>query len=515
MHLPVAGQGVKGTENSTPWLAARWQRSSPRESLCCASDRPTRASAEAQVRLGSLLSILVIDQASGALEGFGVAKKKKKTSKRRPAHANVKNSAVPGWNEPTPKRALPAGTQPAWDNHQVSNPFEKPQAPVAVTGSRPSVMSIAAPVSSGSALRTTRQSAETPRVALEEHRVPTHDCATGVLSQAEPQGVAATYAFDTTNWTTTGPVAISFSGTRLDGSDGPGDRFERIERIGELGPQAGKVTITTRLGHVTPGQWRIVAGPVENSAGHPLSHEAIITSSQFAVLAQGPGVRLFAWPVLVGFGAVVALLLQILLVGRADLPVLPVLAITGLGCVIGFLGGKVWWLVVNRRPPRDFLSSGACIQGFLLVALAALVAGAQLLGMPAGAILDLTAPGIFFGMAVGRPGCFLTGCCVGRPTTSRWGVWSSDRRLGIRRIPVQLYESAAALLIGVAGLVVVLGVTPPFSGAVFTGAIAAYTLARQSLFRLRSNAHTRLGRLVVQLVCGGILVGVLIAYLTT
>ena len=336
-----------------------------------------------------------------------------------------------------------------------------------------------------------------------------------MLAEAEPHGLAATYYFDTSGWTTNGPVTIGFVGTRLDGTGGPEDRFERTERLGDLGPETGKVTLTTRLGHLAPGRWRVVAVPVDNPAGHPLPRKAILTSSQFSLLAHGPGVLPFAWPALIGLGAAVAIILQMLLVGRAGLPVLPVLALTLLGCLLGFLGGKAWWLVVNRRPVRDFLTSGACIQGFLLVALAVLVVGILALGFSAGAVLDVTAPGIFLGMAIGRPGCFLTGCCVGRPTTSRLGLWSTDRRLGVRRVPVQLYEAAVALLIGVAGLVLVLVVPPPFTGALFVATTASYTLARQFLFRLRTNSHTRLGRLVVQVACAAVLLGLLVAYMTS
>ena len=438
---------------------------------------------------------------------------KKKSGKGRPVPAPVKKPASPGGGKPGPARAQRPGPVPAEDGHHRRNPFEKPQPPAAVPGARPTVLGAVAPISTGSGRRAAHYRAAPTRVVVEAKHVPPHDCATGVLSQSDQQGLAATYTFDTTGWATTGPVTIGFTGTRLDGSGGPGDRFERIERLGELGSRTGKVTITHRLGRVTPGRWRIEAGPVENPAGHPLPRQAIITESQFALLAQGPGVHLFAWPALVGLGAVAALVLQVILITRAGMPALPVLALSGLACLIGFLGGKLWWLVVNRRPMREFLSSGACIQGFLLAALAGLVAGTRLLGIPSGAVLDLTAPGIFLGMAVGRPGCFLTGCCVGRPTSSRWGLWSTDRRLGIRRIPVQLYEAAVALLIGLASLALVLGVTTPLSGALFAGAIAAYTLARQSLFRLRSDPHSRLGRLAVQLVCGVVLLGVLATYL--
>jgi len=336
-----------------------------------------------------------------------------------------------------------------------------------------------------------------------------------VLANADPQGLAPSYTFDTSDWVAPGSVAIGFAGTRLDGTGQPGDRFERVERLRDLDPRTGRVTITTRIQHLNPGPWRIIAGPVQTDPAHPLPHKAIVTATQLALLAQGPGVRLLAWPVLVGLGAVVAVIVQALLVERAGLSVATVVGLSVLGCLLGYPSGKAWFLVVNRRPPREFLAAGACIQGFLLIALAVVSLGATLLDVSAGIVLDATAPGIFLGMAIGRPGCFLTGCCAGRPTLSRWGLWSSDRRLGIRRVPVQLYEAVAALAIGIAGLLLVLAVTPPFPGAIFVGTIAAYTFCRQSLFRLRSQSHTRAGRLVTQTLCGAVLAALLAAFMTT
>ncbi|MDD2714402.1 MAG: prolipoprotein diacylglyceryl transferase [Candidatus Wallbacteria bacterium] len=48
------------------------------------------------------------------------------------------------------------------------------------------------------------------------------------------------------------------------------------------------------------------------------------------------------------------------------------------------------------------------------------------------------APAIAIGLAVARIGCFLQGCCFGRPTLLPWGVNFGD---GIMRHPTQLYES--------------------------------------------------------------------------
>lgn len=51
---------------------------------------------------------------------------------------------------------------------------------------------------------------------------------------------------------------------------------------------------------------------------------------------------------------------------------------------------------------------------------------------------NLFAPAIAAGVAIGRIGCFLRGCCYGKPTTLPWGVDFGD---GIPRHPTQLYEA--------------------------------------------------------------------------
>src|SRR6516164_10979336 len=78
------------------------------------------------------------------------------------------------------------------------------------------------------------------------------------------------------------------------------------------------------------------------------------------------------------------------------------------------------------------------------------------LDLPAGVFLDATAPGLLVAMAVGRVGCFFAGCCGGPPTASSFGVWSSDQRVGARRIPTQLLELVLAGILGLGALVAVL-----------------------------------------------------------
>jgi hypothetical protein len=75
-------------------------------------------------------------------------------------------------------------------------------------------------------------------------------------------------------------------------------------------------------------------------------------------------------------------------------------------------------------------------------------------------------------------------------------VWSSDQRIGAHRVPTQLLESALALGLGLGALAVIVW-HGAAGGALFVAGIAAYTLARQGILRLRANVQqTRLGMLL-------------------
>lgn len=56
----------------------------------------------------------------------------------------------------------------------------------------------------------------------------------------------------------------------------------------------------------------------------------------------------------------------------------------------------------------------------------------------------LLVPGLAFGHAIGRIGCFLTGCCFGSQCDLPWAVSMS----GHARHPVQLYEAIALFILG-------------------------------------------------------------------
>lgn len=144
-------------------------------------------------------------------------------------------------------------------------------------------------------------------------------------------GLCATYSFDS-DAHHVGPysVAVRFIGHRV-GAEGirdPRDRFEQTEQVDDLLPGGGQVTITTKVVGVNPGHWKITAVPVRDVAagaggGKParrdrpgLPTRQLSTRTKLAPLLHGPGVRQFAWPVLVLLGVFVALAMQALLLAR-------------------------------------------------------------------------------------------------------------------------------------------------------------------------------------------------------
>lgn len=343
------------------------------------------------------------------------------------------------------------------------------------------------------------------------------------VEDAEPQALGLTYTFDAAADGEPYSLTIGFEGRRTGstGPPGPRDSFRVIETITDIVPGSRRISITRRIPDIAPGDWVVAAGPVvelgeaaPDARSLPAPARAS-GSTGFApiIRIRAPGARLGAWPALVATGAAVALAVQAMLAARAALPVVPVLLLSLIACLAGLAGARLYYRAEHPGQPRGLMNTtgGMCVQGFVLAAVATVVVGALLVGLPVGRLLDFTVPGLLFGMAIGRVGCFFGGCCAGRPTASRWGLWSSDRRLGTRRIPIQLFESAMALVLGLVVLLVMLTAAPAPGGLVFAGGIAAYTLGRQLLFPLREQPrNTRHGRALAMAASGAVLVGVIV-----
>ena len=316
-------------------------------------------------------------------------------------------------------------------------------------------------------------------------------------------------------------ATVRFSGRRagVTGKPQPGDTFSQDETVERIVPGSGPVAVTTEVRGINQGEWTATARPVgpvgsrpyrsyppagDNPAAVPRvpwpRHVAISTDPDMTVhtarllRTKVPGIVRFAYASLVSLGVLVGLGLEALLLSHGHHPLLRPMLYSVLAIVAGVIGGKAWYVAVHRGRKFD----GWCIQGFVAgAAVVVAVAAAAGAGVPAGAFLAAATPALLIGMAIGRLGCFWAGCCTGRPTAARWGIWSSDRHLGCRRAPAQLLESVAALISGVTVLVVVLVLGLPRSGPVAIIGLAVYTLCRQFILGLRAEPRVwRYGRRV-------------------
>lgn len=326
------------------------------------------------------------------------------------------------------------------------------------------------------------------------------------------QGVAVLVL---THWFNSGLLSksdcpsIIFSGRRVDTGGPPerADTFTQEERLDDITPESGPTSVTARVYGINPGCWIVTA---KSSGGKELGEwsgkvpaKAIMASSEPVETDIGmahftqtgvPGVIGWAWLASVALAVAIGVVFQGAILAHEHIEIGAPLLLSIFALPIGCLGAKIWFVVKHHYPWRAFISSGMCVQGFLTgVALVSLV-GLPLAHIPVNAFCRAMAPSLFFGLAIGRIGCFFAGCCAGRPTNSRWGIWSSDGRLGARRVPTQLLESVVSLLIGVVALS--LQHILAASGATLVACWIAYTMFRGSLvFPLRAEYRASSARL--------------------
>jgi len=169
--------------------------------------------------------------------------------------------------------------------------------------------------------------------------------------------------------------------------------------------------------------------------------------------------------------------------------------------IAGLIGAKVLLLIVEwpyySRNPRDLLSlfqSGGVFYGGLLGAIPVAFWYARRHQLDGWKTADVLAPGVVLGQAVGRLGCFMAGCCYGKPADVPWAVTFRDlyanRNVGTPLDtplhPTQIYESLACFLI----FAFLLWMAPrkKFHGQVVLAYVFLYAVARFIVEMYRGDA---------------------------
>lgn len=218
------------------------------------------------------------------------------------------------------------------------------------------------------------------------------------------------------------------------------------------------------------------------------AHERIFYSYGLLIIAASAGA------ILVGAGRA----------ARHGLAPFDVVA-AGLLCVCaGLFGAALLYDLINWSAfvadPRAFLTHPGMVfyGGFVAAAIAA-IAYARRYAIDLAALADVAAVALPVGHAIGRIGCFLGGCCYGRPTSSRFGVMFTTPGTPAFAScfvhgpihPVQLYESFG--LLAIAGIMVLAERRSDGrpAGWLFTLYLALYAFLRLGTEQFRGDFSER------------------------
>ena len=137
---------------------------------------------------------------------------------------------------------------------------------------------------------------------------------------------------------------------------------------------------------------------------------------------------------------------------------------------------------------------GLTLYGGVVAGTVAGLLAARRWGLPMWTLADALAPAFALGTALGRVGCFLNGCCYGRPTQLPWGVhFPPDSFAGLEFggaavHPSQLYFGLAG--VAIFGVAMWLRRRFPVPGTLFWTVLLLLALVRIPLDFTRAYEHS-------------------------
>ena len=167
--------------------------------------------------------------------------------------------------------------------------------------------------------------------------------------------------------------------------------------------------------------------------------------------------------------------------------------------ISGFVGGRILYILVEweyflNEPLRTIFSRGGFdFYGGFILAFAVGIWQIRRKGLNIWRTTDIFAPAVVIAHAISRIGCFLNGCCYGRPTNSWLGVSfpldSLAGSVGRPLIPIQLFSSLSLFII----FAILLTLKPykKFDGQLFWVYVLLYGVTRSiiEIFRGDPRGH--------------------------
>jgi len=169
--------------------------------------------------------------------------------------------------------------------------------------------------------------------------------------------------------------------------------------------------------------------------------------------------------------------------------------------------------LAGTQPQFSTVAASSALGGYwggLLLALVVSVLLTRLWQMPWTRMADAWAPALALANIVGRIGCFLAGCCWGRPTTSWIGVkfteqahWNTGVPIDVMLVPTQLIQAGLNVLSF--GFLFWLWKRRAFAGQIILAYLILYSLERFVMdFWRADDSGSLLGCSVPRLIAIGV-----------
>lgn len=162
----------------------------------------------------------------------------------------------------------------------------------------------------------------------------------------------------------------------------------------------------------------------------------------------------------------------------------------------GFIGARLFHVLFNidwyMRQPAEIIKitkGGAISYGGLIMGSGTALFLSRWYGLSSGKIMDLGGIGGAIYEVLARLGCFLQGCCYGKPTSLPWGVSFPPGSLPNRHFgdlplhPTQLYLSIGNLFI----FLFLIRFKPKFDGQIFLLYLILYSFLRLVMESFRAD----------------------------
>jgi phosphatidylglycerol---prolipoprotein diacylglyceryl transferase len=167
----------------------------------------------------------------------------------------------------------------------------------------------------------------------------------------------------------------------------------------------------------------------------------------YPVLFQIGPLSIYSYGVMIALGVVTSLIILNHYALREHNNPDTVANLTFLMVISGFFGARFFYVIQNFQSHYRYhfldvfkvWEGGLILYGGVFVAAIFLFMATRKLKIPLFLITDMFVPCLALTQAFGRIGCFLEGCCWGKPTHFCWGV--QFPLLEGKVHPVQLYES--------------------------------------------------------------------------